>query len=84
MVVNSRYVIYYAKHVLASSFVSHANSLLTPLQKIVASLALTKSHLFTRKSVMSLKLGDTIPEGSFKYIPYTPELDDNVSPFKDP
>ena len=33
---------------------------------------------------MSLKLGDTIPEGTFKYIPYTPELDDNVSPFKDP
>lgn len=33
---------------------------------------------------MSLKVGDTIPQGSFKYIPYTPDLEDNVSPFKNP
>ncbi|EDR09865.1 peroxiredoxin [Laccaria bicolor S238N-H82] len=28
---------------------------------------------------MSLKVGDTIPEGSFKYIPYTSELEDSVT-----
>lgn len=28
---------------------------------------------------MSLSVGDTIPEGTFKYVPYTPELEDGVS-----
>lgn len=28
----------------------------------------------------SIKVGDTIPEGTFNYIAYTPELDDNVCP----
>lgn len=28
---------------------------------------------------MPLAVGDTIPEGTFKYVPYTPELDDGVS-----
>ena len=30
-------------------------------------------------STMSIKVGDTIPEGTFKYVPYTPELDNGVS-----
>ena len=28
---------------------------------------------------MSIKVGDKIPEGTFKYVPYTPELENGVS-----
>ncbi|KJA22584.1 hypothetical protein HYPSUDRAFT_67045 [Hypholoma sublateritium FD-334 SS-4] len=28
---------------------------------------------------MSLSVGDTIPEGTFKYVPYTPELEDGLA-----
>ena len=27
----------------------------------------------------SIKVGDTVPEGTFGYVPYTPELEDGVS-----
>jgi len=27
----------------------------------------------------AIKVGDTIPEGTFKYVPYTPELDDGLA-----
>jgi len=26
----------------------------------------------------SIKVGDTIPEGTFKYVPYSPELENGV------
>lgn len=32
----------------------------------------------------SIKVGDTIPSGTFGYIPYTPELEDHVSIYLDP
>lgn len=28
---------------------------------------------------IGIKVGDVIPEGSFAYVPYTPELEDGVS-----
>lgn len=33
----------------------------------------------TIKEEVTLKVGDTVPEGTFKYVPYSPELADNVS-----
>lgn len=30
---------------------------------------------------MTIKVGDTIPDGTFKYIPYTDQLADGVSLF---
>lgn len=32
----------------------------------------------------TIKVGDTIPEGTFGYVPYTPELEDGVSSFLSP
>ena len=29
---------------------------------------------------MTISVGDKIPEGTFKYVPYTPELENGVSP----
>ena len=37
----------------------------------------TESTVFSMS--LNIKVGDTIPEGTFAYVPYTSELDDGVS-----
>ena len=39
---------------------------------------LPPSFIHTRSRTMSIKVGDTIPKGTFGTIPYTPALDDAV------
>lgn len=44
-------------------------------------LSLPSSPTLPWKQIMPISVGETIPEGTFKYIPYTPELADGVSLF---